>query len=61
MLDYNEAKRVFWEKMGARIEGHGAMDAALLAMCEFVYSAGLHDGVQSVQDRDINTKPFTEK
>ncbi len=60
-LDYNEAKRVFWKKMGDKVDGHGAMDAALLALCEFVYRRGLEDGVQSVADTDQMRQPFVNK
>lgn len=60
-LDYNDAKRVFWEKMGDKINSHGAMDAALLAFAEFVYRRGLEDGVQSVADADQLRQSFVNK
>ncbi len=42
-LDYNEAKQVFHDKLGQRVNGHGGFDAAMLAMCEYVYKRAMHD------------------
>lgn len=60
-LDYNDAKRVFYNKLGEKIDRHGGMDAALLTAFEFVYKAGLDDGMRYAVELDKNTLPFVDK
>ena len=45
-LDYDDAKVIFADKLYADPKGKGRFDAALLAMCEYVYQAGLRDATQ---------------
>lgn len=59
-LDYNEARRVYSDKLAASPEGWGRIEAAMLAMCEFVYKRGLEDGQQMTQDSDSKTDVFSK-
>ena len=58
-LDYNEAKRVYAEKLAASPEGYARIDRAMLAMCEFVYQRGLEDGQKMKQDAENRQDVFS--
>lgn len=58
-LDYNEARRVYSDKLAASPEGWGRIEAAMLAMCEFVYKRGLEDGQKMAQDADRKPEVFS--
>jgi len=60
-LDYNEAKRIYAEKLAAKPEGFGRIEAAMLAMCEHVYRRGLEDGRLAVLDADKPSQQYVEK
>ena len=59
-LDYNEAKTVYAQKLCAEgAEGYARIDAAMLAMCEFVYRRGLEDGQKMAQDAEVRCDVFS--
>lgn len=49
MLDYEEVKRVYAEKLAADRTGRGRMEAAFYAAIRFAYEAGLADGTEQCQ------------
>lgn len=60
MLDYNEARRVYSEKLAASPEGWGRVESAMLAMCEFVYRRGLEDGKAMAAESENKTGIFSK-
>jgi hypothetical protein len=44
MLDYEEVKAVYADKMASDTKGRGRMDAAFFAAIRFAYLRGLEDG-----------------
>lgn len=51
MLDYEEVKRVYAERLAADRTGKGRMEAAFYAAIRFAYEAGLADGAEQCQLR----------
>lgn len=48
MLDYEEVKRVYAEKLAADRTGRGRMEAAFYAAIRFAYEVGLADGTEAI-------------
>jgi len=44
MLDYEDCKRIYAEKIGADWQGRGRMESAFFRAVKYAYEKGLQDG-----------------
>lgn len=60
-LNYEDAKAAYYAKLTeTEAQGYGRIEAAMLAMCEFVYQRGIADGMQAAYDAERQPEIFSK-